>query len=75
MSEKAKKTPKQVGLGAALISLAILCFIFCGGFTFMKFNSQAIFLVAAIATGIIALLHGYSLKDALNMPKNMNKAN
>jgi len=63
MSEKAKKTPKQVSLGAALISLAILCFIFCGGFTFMKFNSQAIFLVAAIATGIIALLHGYSLKD------------
>ena len=63
MSEKAKKTPKQVGLGAAILSLAILCLIFCGGFTFLKFNTQAIFLVGAVAMGIVALLHGHSLKD------------
>lgn len=63
MSEKAKKTPKKVGLAAAIISLAALSLIFCGGFTFLKFNTQAIFLVGAIAMGIVALLHGYSLKD------------
>ena len=63
MSEKAKKTPKKVGLAAAIISLAVLSLIFCGGFTFLKFNTQAIFFVGAIATGVVALLHGYSLKD------------
>ena len=63
MSEKTKKTPKQVGLIAALLSLAVLCLIFCGGFTFMKFNTQAIFLVGAIAMGAVALLHGHSLKE------------
>ena len=63
MSEKATKTPKKIGLAAAIITLAILSLIFCGGFTFMKFNTQAIFLVAAIAVGVVALLHGYSLKD------------
>ena len=63
MSEKAKKTPKKVGLAAAIISLAVLSLIFCGGFTFLKFNTQAIFLVGAIAMGVVALLHGYSLKD------------
>ena len=41
MSEKAKKTPKKVGLAAAIISLAVLSLIFCGGFTFLKFNTQA----------------------------------
>ena len=63
MSEKAKRTPKQVGLAAAIISLAVLSMIFCGGFTFLKFNTQAIFLVGAIATGVVALLHGHTLKD------------
>ena len=63
MSEKTTKTPKQVGLFAAILSLAALCMIFCGGFTFLKFNTQAIFLVGAIAMGIVALLHGHSLKD------------
>ena len=63
MSEKAKRTPKKIGLAAAIITLAILSLIFCGGFTFLKFNTQAIFLVAAIAVGVVALLHGYSLKD------------
>ena len=63
MSEKATKTPKKVGLAAAIISLAVLSLIFCGGFTFLKFNTQAIFLVGAIAMGVVALLHGYSLKD------------
>ncbi|MBR5537301.1 MAG: Na+/H+ antiporter NhaC [Clostridia bacterium] len=63
MSEKATKTPKKIGLAAAIITLAILSLIFCGGFTFLKFNTQAIFLVAAIAVGVVALLHGYSLKD------------
>ena len=63
MSEKAKRTPKKIGLAAAIISLAVLSLIFCGGFTFLKFNTQAIFFVGAIATGVVALLHGYSLKD------------